>query len=511
VTSTFWGLAAQVAEARPDRVVLLDDYGRSMTAIELVRAAEGVAADLYGRGIKPGSVVSWQLPTTLEGMTVMLALTRLGVVQNPIIPVLREREIRFITGQIGTEWFLVPVSWRGFDHVALASAIGADVGFEVVPVDQHSDPMAGLRIARADPAGLPDPSADADAVRWIYFSSGTASDPKGVRHTDRTVIGGSASLVAMVGEHNDDIDVFSFPITHIGGAAMLAADLLTGMGMLLCDTFDPVETPKRVAGFGPTLLGGATPFFMAYVMAQQAHGDERLFPRLRACIGGGAPLTPELNRQVRDLLGVPGVANAWGLTEFPVATSPMPDAPFDVLEQTVGPPVPGVTVRVVDDEGNECPPGAEGELRLKGPQCFVGYVDARLDLNAFDADGWFRTGDLGSIDGAGNVRVTGRIKDAIIRNAENIAAQEIEEILTTHPAVQDVAVIGVPDPRTGEKVCAVVVPAAGADVDLPTLVAYCRESGLAAYKLPERLEIVEVLPRNDMGKVLKRVLRTTYS
>jgi acyl-CoA synthetase (AMP-forming)/AMP-acid ligase II len=203
---------------------------------------------------------------------------------------------------------------------------------------------------------------------------------------------------------------------------------------------------------------------------------------------------------VRETLLVPGIANAWGLTEFPVVTSPAPDADPAVLDHTVGPPVPGVQVRVVD-----------GELRLKGPQCFLGYVDASLDADAFDADGWFRTGDLGHVDEGGNVVVTGRAKDAIIRNAENISALEIEGALATHPAVADVAVIGVPDARTGERVCAVVVAKPGSQVTLEALAQHCFTQGLSRHKAPERLEVVEALPRNLTGKVLKNELRARFN
>jgi non-ribosomal peptide synthetase component E (peptide arylation enzyme) len=213
---------------------------------------------------------------------------------------------------------------------------------------------------------------------------------------------------------------------------------------------------------------------------------------------------------VRETLSVAGVANAWGLTEFPVVTSPPPDGAPEVLDHTVGRPVPGVTVRVVDDSEREAAPGQEGELRLKGPQCFLGYVDASLNADAFDADGWFRSGDRGRIDPDGNVVVTGRIKDAIIRNAENISAQEIEGALVTHPAVADVAVIGVPDSRTGERVCAVVVAAPGGDVTLGALTEHCAAQGLSRHKSPERLELVDALPRNLTGKVLKNELRARF-
>jgi len=318
------------------------------------------------------------------------------------------------------------------------------------------------------------------------------------------------AMTQMMGSSADDAVSALDPLAHIGGATMLAAALRTGMRLALFEAFDPATTPLAIAAHNPTFLGTATPFFVAFLEAQRAHGDQRLFPRLRGCLAGGAPITAELGRQVRETLGVAGIANAWGLTEFPVATSPPLDAGPEVLDHTVGAPVPGVSVRVVDNREIEMPVGHEGELRLKGPQCFLGYADVSLDADAFDNEGWLRTGDFGLVDANGNVRVTGRIKDAIIRNAENVSALEVENVLATHPAVADVAVIGVPDPSAGERVCAVVVAASVEGVSLESLVQHCRSQGLSRYKYPERLEIVDSLPRNQFGKVIKKDLREAF-
>ena len=509
--TTYWALIADAAQREPNRPLLADEYGRSLTTRQLHDAACQTAAAFAERGMGAGTVVSWQLPTTLETVVVMAALTRLGAVQNPIIPILREHEVGFITGQLATEFLVAPEFWRGFDHGRLARALSSARGFEVITVDLATPPMAGeLRLPRAGIDGLTPPPGPASETRWIYYSSGTTAAPKGIRHSDASVIAGSAGVVGMVGATSSDVNPIAFPLAHIGGATMLAAALRTGMRLALFEAFDPATTPLAIAAHNPTFLGTATPFFVAFLEAQRAHGDQRLFPRLRGCLAGGAPITAELGRQVRETLGVAGIANAWGLTEFPVATSPPLDAGPEVLDHTVGPPVPGVSVRVVDNGEVEMPVGHEGELRLKGPQCFLGYADVSLDADAFDNEGWLRTGDFGLVDANGNVRVTGRIKDAIIRNAENVSALEVENVLATHPAVADVAVIGVPDPSAGERVCAVVVAASVEGVSLESLVQHCRSQGLSRYKYPERLEIVDSLPRNQFGKVIKKDLREAF-
>ncbi|CPR02335.1 AMP-binding enzyme, putative [Mycobacterium bohemicum DSM 44277] len=506
--TTYWSLIADAARREPDRRLLADEHGRSLTTREFRDAASATAAALAERGVGAGTVVSWQLPTTLETVVVMAALARLGAVQNPIIPLLREHEVGFITAQLDTEYFVTTEHWRGFDHGELARTLAADRGLQAITVDLETAPVAdALRLPASNAEALSAPPGPSDAARWIYYSSGTTAAPKGIRHTDASVIAGSTGVVGMVGAGDGDVDPIAFPVAHIGGAAMLAAALLTGMRLALFAVFDPATTPFAIAAHRPTFLGVATPFFVAYLEAQRAHGDRPLFASLRGCLAGGAPVTADLGRQVRETLGVAGIANAWGMTEFPCATSPSLTAAPEVLDYTVGPPVAGVSVRVVGDRETELPPGREGELRLKGPQCFLGYVDATLDADAFDADGWLRTGDLGLVDADGNVRVTGRLKDAIIRNAENVSALEVENAIATHPVVADVAVIGVPDPRTGERVCAVVVPEPGEFVSLESLVEHCRSQGLSRYKHPERLVIVDTLPRNQFGKVLKKDLR----
>lgn len=507
---TYWSLVETAAGAHPDRVVLADDYGRTLSCAQLRDSALTCAAALAQRGIGAGTVVSWQLPTTLETMVVMTALARLGAVQNPVLPIWRESELRYVTAQLATDVIIVPGLWRSFDHTALAHRLANERPMRVLVID-HDAPIAdGLRLPSGDPETLPTPPSSAEDPRWIYYSSGTTAAPKGARHCDRSVIAGSAGVVGIVGASSRDVNPIAFPVSHIGGAAMLAAGLHTGMKLVLFDGFDPVETPLAIAAHRPTLLGSATPFFVAYMAAQAQYGDEPLFPDLRGCVGGGAPITPELGHQLRQVFPVNGAANSWGLTEFPVATSQTPDGAPDLLDRTVGRPVPGVSVRVVDAAEREVGIGGEGELRLKGPQCFLGYVDTSLDADAFDPEGWFRTGDLGRVDNDGNVVVTGRIKDAIIRNAENISALEVEGVLASHPAVADVAIIGVPDDRTGERVCAVVVARQGAVVTLSSVFEHCHAHGLSKHKTPERIEIVDALPRNLTGKVLKTELRARF-
>jgi acyl-CoA synthetase (AMP-forming)/AMP-acid ligase II len=488
--TTFWDLVDWAARTRPDDVVLSDDYGRVLTTATLSREAERTAAALVARGMTPGDVVSWQLPTTLETAVLMAACARIALVQNPLIPLLREREIGFIVEQVRPRLFISPETWRGFGHADM----GRGLGLDVLSLDLATPPARELRIPAGDPSVLPPPPQSSADCRWIYYSSGTTSSPKGARHTDSSVMAASSATIENFGWTSTDVYPIAWPSAHIGGIAMLTCALRAGGTLVLFDEWDPAATPERMASHHPTLLGSATPFFNAYITAQRRHGEQVLFPAVRACIAGGAPTPQAVNREVADVLGVTGVASSWGLTEFPVATSECPDDPD--VGSTVGRPVQGVEVRVVDEE-----------LWLRGPQRMLGYVDPSLDAAVLEEEGWFRTGDIGYVDDDGRVRIVGRLKDVIIRNAENVSALEVEEALLRHPAVVDAAVVGRPDAKTGERVCAFVVLAPEQTAKLNDITDHCKTLGLARYKWPEEIHTVDVIPRNSMGKVLKGALR----
>jgi acyl-CoA synthetase (AMP-forming)/AMP-acid ligase II len=501
--ATLWGLLARRADETPDDVVLCDTEGRSLRAAEWRQWAERAAAYLYGRGVSEGVAVSWQLPTVIESAIVLMALARLGAVQNPLIPLLRGREVSFITAQTGARLLITPSVWRNFDYESMAREVAAQVGCDLLTVDRG-------RLPTDDPSILPPvPSGDGNPVRFVYYSSGTTAEPKGGRHTDASAMASANGVIVSMAVRADDCIAVPFPYAHIGGMSFTTAALFTGCRLLFVEIFDAVNSPLAMAEHGPTLLGMALPFFHAYLDAQRRHGPQPLFPRVRAFTSGGAPKPPEIHYQLKETFGV-GTLSGWGLTEFPIATSSRVDDTDEEKAETEGSAAPGVDLRVVDADGRLLGPGEEGELRLKGQQMIAGYVDARLDADAFDEHGYFRTGDLGVLGPRGHVRITGRLKDIVIRNAENISTQEIENVLYAHPKIADIAVIGVPDVRTGERACAVVVLAEGVpSLSLAEIIEFCRSEHLATQKIPEQVHVVDALPRNSMGKIQKRELRAS--
>lgn len=295
----------------------------------------------------------------------------------------------------------------------------------------------------------------------------------------------------------------------MGGLIWLFNAMQTGVELLMVETFDASTTPAWLGANGCTCAGAGTVFWLTYLNTQrQLPPGERLLPDVRIFNGGGAPKPKTLHAEMMDAFGAP-LIGGWGLTEAPINTMVHVDDPDHKKATTDGRPCPGVQIRVVMDD-RECASGEEGELRVKGRQVCQGYLDPALDAEAFDEDGWFRTGVLGIVDADGFVSITGRLKDIIIRKGENISAKEIEDVLFSHPAVADVAVVGLPDSASGEIACAIVVNKDGAGLTFDDMVTFLKDAELSRHKIPERLEIVDALPRNPSGKVLKKDLRATY-
>ena len=487
--ATLWQLIERRAEVSPDARMAFDEAGRTLTFIEYrqwcLRAAAGFAA----LGVGEGSNISWSLPSRFEGLVVAGALARLNAVQNPILPIYRQREVGFIARQSDCSMLIVPGTFRGFDYPPMAADAVAGLDTRIVVADQT--------LPEGDPATLPPYRPAFDDVRWLFYSSGTTADPKGAKHTDRSLSAANDGMQWSMHVTDADRAAVVFPITHVGGLVWLF------------NTLHPTETPRWLGRHGCTCAGAGTVFWMAYLAAQRAlPAAERLLPDVRIFNGGGAPKPTTLHAEMMEAFGAP-LIGGWGLTESPINTMVHVDDPDDKKATTDGRPCPGVSLRVVMG-GRECLRGEEGELRVKGPQVLAGYLDASLDADGFDEQGWFRSGDLGIIDRDGYVSITGRLKDIIIRKGENISAKEIEDLLHAHPKVADVAIIGLPDPISGERACAVIVTAGESAITRNEMTQYLLAAQLSRHKVPEQLEFVDLLPRNPTGKVLKKDLRVEF-
>jgi acyl-CoA synthetase (AMP-forming)/AMP-acid ligase II len=507
---TMWELVDRRAQLSPDHPLLIAEDGETVTSGQFRDRAERVAAGLHDMGITTGSVVSWQLPTRIETVVLSIALARLGAVQNPIIHLYREREVGFALRQVGAELFVIPSTWRNTDFVAIAE--GALAGAASRPTILTIE--GGL--PEGDPEVLPPPpegTAPEEApIRWVYYTSGSTADPKGVQHTDQTLIAGGWGLARALDMGPDDVGSIAFPFAHIAGPDYLVTMLSMGFPAILVEAFSAPDLLPVFREHGATMVGGSTAFYVAYLGEQRKTPTEPILPSLRLMSGGGAAKPPEVHYEVRDEIGGRGVVHGYGMTEVPMIANGSPHDTDEQLANTDGKPVEGADVRIVTLDGRPAGPDEEGEVRVKGPMVFHGYTDPSLDVEAFDEDGYFRTGDLGRLRADGHLNLTGRLKDVIVRKGENISAKEIEDLLYTHPEVVEVAVIGLPDATRGERVCAVVQLAEGSTgLELADLVSFCREAGLMTQKIPEQVELRTEWPRAGTGKIVKKSLRDEYA
>ncbi|MGH7893701.1 MAG: AMP-binding protein, partial [Candidatus Binatia bacterium] len=510
--ATFSALLDARATETPDRPYLVTasrDGDRTHTFADLKGRADRMAVALTTLGVRPGDVVSYQLPNWFEAAALTCAIDRVGALQNPIITIYREQEVGFACRQARSRVLVVPGVVRGVDHRELARTVqqGATDLEHVVTV--RAQPLPGQRALEAfekTPARAlgPSPLGPHD-VSALFYTSGTTADPKGVLHTPSTLGGMLAGHRAVFGASADERSIIQFPLMHIGGVTMFVLlQLRNGSSTVFMDAFDPALAVDLIARHAVTGAGGP-PAVLQALLAAPNFSPEKM-RSVRTSGSGAADVSPELMRMVKERFGAL-VYRSYGMTECPMITSGRPGDPEDRLHGTDGRPLPGSTVRIVDEGGLPIGPGVEGELELYGPQLCVGYLDPALNA-AFTADGFIRSGDLGVMDAGGFVRITGRRKDIIIRKGENLSAKSIEDDLAAHPKVADVAVVGVPDRESGERVCACVVLAAATDgLTLAEVRDFMRARGVMVQKIPEQIEIMAELPRNATGKVRKDLLR----
>ena len=512
-------LSAMLAERvrrTPDRVYMIEgrrDGGRSFTYRDLAARAERMASGLLALGVRPGDVVSWQLPNWLEGAALAAAIDRVGAVANPIITIYREREMTFVCRQARSRVLIVPGIVRGVDHRELGRAVRAGAPDLEHVLTVRAAPGEGMRaleaLEEATPAPPPPAPRGPHDVSMLFYTSGTTADPKGVLHTPSTLGSVVRFHAELMHPTADDRSLLQFPLTHIGGIVMFVMlPIAHGSSTVFMDGFDPELALDVIERFQVTSAGGPPAVLQAMFAARNFSPAK--VRSVRGSGSGAADVSPELMRETKEKLGGAVVHRSYGMTECPMFTSGAPGDPEAKRFGTDGRPVPGCIARIVDEAGRPVGPDVEGEIEAYGPQLCVGYLDPALNA-VFTADGFLRTGDLAVMDEGGYLRITGRRKDIIIRKGENLSAKGIEDDLAAHPKVADVAVIGVPDPQSGERVCACVVLRAGTDrLTLAEVRAFMERRGVMRQKIPEQLELLAELPRNATGKVRKDELRARF-
>lgn len=497
----------------PETLFIVDGETR-LTFRDFAQRADRLAAGLTRIGLRPGDVVSWQLPSWWEAAALAVALDQIGAISNPIIPIYREREVTFIANQAQARMLVVPGVFRRFDYRDLANAVRRDTSTLEHLLIVRGDPSAGMltmEALMADSGPPPSPAAaDPYSVATLFYTSGTTADPKGVMHTRSTLGAFARASIVVAGAQPGAVGLLQFPLTHIGGiGSFLVAPLIAGSRGVFLDPWDPEQALDLIEREQVTSAGGP-PAILQGILNARGFAPERV-RSVRIAGSGAADIPPELIRMIRQRLAH-HTYRSYGLTECPMLTSGMMGDPEDRCTLTDGRAAPGCVVRIVDDHGRPVAANVEGEIEGFGPQMCVGYVDSALNAGAFTDDGFVRTGDLGVMDAEGYVRVTGRKKDIIIRKGENLSAKAIEDVLHEHPAIAEAAVIGVADPASGERVCACLVLRENATpITLPALRAFMEAKQVMRQKIPEQIELLPQLPRNATGKVLKYELRKRFS
>jgi len=474
------------------------------TVAQLYPETLRIAGALANLGFKAGEVIALQLPNCRENLLVFLAALQLRMVVVPIVMIYGAAELGFILGQCRARALVIPGRYRNFDLAARVGGLPALPALErIIVVGDGELPGPSMRwfeLENQPGVTLPEAAAgSADELCLINYTSGTTAAPKGVMHTHNSLAAEVRSYPGIVDLGDDAPYLGVTPAGHIGATILILRPFLSGTGVVFANALDRTRVAELIQQHSVSQIGGV-PMIMNSLL------DLPDLPRsLRVCVTGGAGVPPSLieRGEARGLC----IIRSYGSTEHPTVSA---GAITDSLRQrayTDGRLAAGTRVRLLGDDDREVPSGDPGEIVTMGPELFVGYFDSSLDADSFTADGWYRTGDIGVMDADGLLAIVDRKKDIIIRGGENVSSQDVEAVLSRHPAVQEAIAVAWPDEVYGERVGVFVRLRPGSTLDIPAVQAHFAAAGVAKQKTPERLVVVEDFERTAMGKVVKAALR----
>lgn len=507
----------EIVARTPERVAVAGPDGARMTYAQLSAHVENAAGNLAQRGIEADDVISLQLPNWPEFVVMHLAASRLGAVTNPLLPNYRSKELSWILRFARSKAVVIPARFRGFDYIGMyremlprlpdlrdVYVIGPDCPGDLTPFAQLLKTVPSAR-RPAKPA-----RRDCNKVAFLAFTSGTESTPKGVAHSENTMMYGTFTMARLMGLTADDVVWTASPIGH--GTAFewgLRQALTIGGTLVLQDIWDVETALTLIERERCTFTLAATPFAAMLLESPSVDRHDLSSFRIFAC--AGAPIPQQLGVRVRRKIGCT-LIGMWGMTECFVGSASPPGDSEQKLWETDGKAMPGSELAIFDDtRSRRLPPGEVGELATRGPHVSLGYLgDPQRTRETFSPEGWLFSNDLATIDADGYIRLVGRKKDVINRGGLKISAREVEELLLRHEQILSVAVVGVPDERLGEKSCAFVIPRGASKIALKQLVDYLEGQGVAKYKLPEYLAVVPEFPMTSSGKIQKFLLRDGF-
>lgn len=509
----------KAVDGQPNKTAIIsyrvaEEDSHRLSFLELDQHVTRMAAGLAGMGVNKGDVVSCQLPNGWQMTALHLACIRIGAILNPLMHIFREHELRFMLRHAQSKVLVVPKMFRAFNHQAMAEGLRKDLPdleHLLVIGGEGQQSFEDQLINRAwetetDTTALfAERRINADDIIQILFTSGTTGEPKGVMHTSNTLFSNIFPYAERLHLNSEDIVFMGSPMAHQTGFLYgLMMPIYLGATAVLQDLWQPDFARQIIAREEPTYTMASTPFLNDLVEQAASHPQD--LESLRIFVAAGAPIPGALVEKALNTTRFK-VASAWGMTENGAVTLTHPEDPPSRAIESDGVPLPFMEVKVVDLDGNSCPPNTEGNLLVRGASLFVGY-HKRPELYEVDADGWFGTGDLARIDEQGYIRITGRTKDVVIRGGENIPITEIENLLYKHPDINTVALVGFPDKRLGERVCAYITLNEGdKTMTLDDIKTYLAEQQISKSYFPEHLVISDALPRTPSGKLQKFKLR----
>ncbi|MBC2778929.1 AMP-binding protein [Parasphingopyxis sp. GrpM-11] len=494
--------------ATPNAEIFIGNEPR-VTFGALFEDAEALAVSFGDLGLHAGDRISFQIPNWHEAAAINLAAAMAGLVVVPIVPIYRDAEMRQMLADSGCRLLFLAEQFRGFDYAAMAERIQPDLpSLETVIFVRGSDPARSYEALVECGRGrsLGGWAASPNAVKIILYTSGTTGTPKGVLHSQNTLNNALDMCIRQWRIQEGEVLLMPSPVTHLTGYGYLEMPLLTGAKTLLMEQWNAEEAADLIEKYDVVGTISATPFLKELADCAERRGTG--LPSLRFFACGGAAVPPSIIRHANTVLDRAPAFRVFGCTEAPLITMGFHGADEHELAATTDGKIEDYKVRIVDEDGNELAAGEEGEILARGPAMLLGYFDPLQTEEAITDDGFYKTGDLGILTPENAVLITGRKKDLIIRGGENISAKEIEDLLYRHPAIEDAAVVAMPHARLGEGVCAVVVLRPDAELSRANLAEFISQSGLAKQKWPERIELVDQLPKTATGKVRKDVLRS---
>ena len=521
-TDTVHDLLARRVEETPDKVFATDGT-RSLTFQELFDAGQRLAVGLHRHGLRRGDTAAVQLPNWVEFIQVLTALSRLGVIMVPIMPIYRREDVSYVLSNAGVRAVFTPAHFGKFGYLDMYLGLRQEHPELTIAVTRPDSSAQDIADADANVFTLHQLEADTDddSARAelgappgpddpfvIVYTSGTTSRPKGCVHTFNTYCAGARALVGPFGYTEADVQFGPSPIAHTTGlVTSVLVPMLTGAATHVMAKWDPVRGIEEIQRFGCTAAVTAPTFLHTLLSDYDAQRHDLSTLRMWTC--AGAPIPAAVVKQAGATLPNIKVLSLYGRSENLVTTTCSVTDDVSRALTTDGRAMPGSQVKIIDGDGNEVPRGTEGDIAYRGPAHMIEYLANPGETAAlFTNDGFSKSGDLGKMTDDGYVRVTGRTKDIVIRGGMNISVREIEEHLAHHPALKAFSVVGMPDERLGEKVCCYLVTKPGHDTPtVEDLREYLLSQGMPIQKTPERVVVVDSLPMTATGKVLKHELR----